>query len=60
MKCLLVEIDHDDARLATIGIGNLGPVDDRQIRADRVLTEIIELGVAAGLRMSRERAGEGD
>jgi hypothetical protein len=56
----LVEIDHDDARLATIGIGNLGPVDDRQIRADRVLTEIIELGVAAGLRMSRERAGEGD
>jgi hypothetical protein len=44
MNGLSVEIDHDDARLATVGIGNLGPVDDRQIRADRVLTEIIELG----------------
>ena len=29
----LIEIRHDDARLAAIGIGNLGAVHDRESRA---------------------------
>ena len=42
---LLVEIDHDDARLAAVGIGNFRAVHDRQIGADGVLALIVQLGV---------------
>ena len=44
-ECLLVEVDHDDARLAAIRIRYLRPMDDCQIWADGILAEIIELGI---------------
>ena len=43
LQRLLVEIDHDDARLAAIGIGHRGAAHDRQVGPDDVLAEVVEL-----------------
>ncbi len=45
IQCILVEVCHDDAGLAAIRIGNLGPVHDREIRTDDVLPEVVEGGI---------------
>ena len=42
LQRMLVEIGHDDARLAAVGIGNFGPMHDRKIGTDDVLAEIVE------------------
>jgi hypothetical protein len=52
LQRLLIEVRHDDARLAAVRIGHLGAVHHRQCRADDVLAEIIERGV--GQRVAGE------
>ena len=49
---LLVEIGHDDARLAAVGLRHLGAVHDGEVGPDDVLAEIVELGV--GQRRARQ------
>jgi hypothetical protein len=44
-KRLLVEVDHNDARLAAVGVRNFGAVDNRQIGPNDVLAKIVQLGI---------------
>ncbi len=47
---LLVEVGHDDARLAAIGRRHVGAMHDGEIGPDDVLAKIVELGVGQGGR----------
>jgi len=53
LQRLLIEIGHDDARLAAVGIGHLCTVYHGECRADDVLPEVVERGVRK--RAARER-----
>src|SRR6266403_1554639 len=44
-KRLLIEIHHDDARLAAVRIRDFRAMNDSQIRANDVLAEIVQFGV---------------
>ncbi len=52
LQRLLVEVGHDDARLAAVRIRHLGAMHHRERRADDVLPQIVERGV--GQRVAGE------
>ncbi len=47
-----VQIGHDDARLAAVGLRYLGAMHHREVGADDVLAQVVELGV--GQRLARK------
>jgi hypothetical protein len=45
LKSLWIQVSHDDARLAAVGIGHLGAMHNCQRRSDDVLSQVVEFRV---------------